>query len=141
MNSAVKSISPIKPKTTPLAAQIIFREPNLKTNTTALGIQNEQVTLKMSYSQELSKHYNLKIQNWGIFLHKNHFYIAVSPDGIVNCKCHGTFIEIKYPFNIRNKTIREGVQEWLFTAEKDGVLTLSRIHRYYANIHYVGLCN
>ena len=50
LNSAVKLISPRKPKTTPLAAQIIFREPNLKTNTTALGIQNEQVTLKMLYS-------------------------------------------------------------------------------------------
>ena len=34
MNSVLKSIDPIKPKTTTLAAQIIFGGPNLKTQAT-----------------------------------------------------------------------------------------------------------
>ena len=117
-----------------MAAQIIFGAPNLKTRATTRGIQNEQLALKMFYSQELSKHNEFKIQNCGIFLHKNHSYIAASPDGIANCKCHGkTVTEIKCPFNIRNK-IQEGVHECLFIVEKDGVLTLSRTHRYYSQI-------
>ena len=33
-------------------------------------------------------------------------YIAASPDGIANCKLQ---IEIKCPFNVRNKTIQEGI--------------------------------
>ena len=37
MNYVLKSISPIKPKTTPLAAQIIFGEPNLKKHRQNLG--------------------------------------------------------------------------------------------------------
>ena len=56
-----------------------------------------------------------------MFLHKNYSYIAASPDdGIANCKCHGkTLIEIKCPFNTRNKTIQEGVHdECFFIAEK-----------------------
>ena len=88
----------------------------------------------MFCSQELPKHNALKIQNCGIFLHKNYSYIA-APDGIANCKCHGkTLIEIKCPFNIRNKTIQEGVHECLFIVEKDGALTLSRTDRYYTQI-------
>ena len=67
-----------------------------------------------------------------IFLHKNYSYITALPDGIANCKYHGkTLIEIKCPFNLRNKAIQEGVHECLFIAEKDGLLTLSRTHRYY----------
>ena len=61
MNSVVKSICPIKPKTTPFAAQITFGGPNLKTQATTWRIQNEQVALKMFYSQELSKHNEFKI--------------------------------------------------------------------------------
>ena len=89
MNSVIKSIGPIKPKTTPLAPQTIFGGPNLKTQGTTWGIQNEQVALKMFHFQELVKHNDLKIQNYGIFLDKNHSYIPASPDGIAKCKCHG----------------------------------------------------
>ena len=63
MNSVVKLIGPIEPKIRPLAVQIIFWEPNLKTLVTTWGFQNEQVALKMFYFQELSKHNDLKIQN------------------------------------------------------------------------------
>ena len=41
-NSVIKSVGSIKPKTTPLAAQIMFGGPNLKTQATTQGIQNEQ---------------------------------------------------------------------------------------------------
>ena len=89
----------------------------------------------MFYSQELLKQNDLNIQNCGIFLHKNHSYIAASSDGIANCKCHGkTLIGIKCPFNVINKTIQEGVHECLFIVEKDGVLNLSRMHRYYTQV-------
>ena len=135
MNSALKSICPIKPKTTPLAAQIIFGGPNLKTQAATWGIQNGQVALKMFYSKKLPKHNDLKIENCDVFLHENNSYIAASPNGIANCKCHGkTLIQIKYPFNIRNKTIQESVHECFFLPEKDGALTLLRTHRYYTQI-------
>ena len=88
MNSIVKLIGPIEPKIRPLAVQIIFWEPNLKTLVTTWGFQNEQVALKMFYFQELSKHNDLKIQNCPAILRKNHSYIAASPNGIANCKCH-----------------------------------------------------
>ena len=74
----------------------------------------------------------LEIQNCGIFLHKNYSYTVASPDGIPNSKYYGkTLIEIKCPFNIRNKTIQEGIHECLFLVEKDGVLTLSSTPKLY----------
>ena len=40
------------------------------------------------------------------------------------------------------KQLQEGVHWCLFIVEKkNGILTLSRTHRYYENLHYVGLCN
>ena len=69
MNSLVKSNGPVKPKAAPLPAKTIG--PKSKTQTTTWGIQNEQTALKISYSQELSKGKELKLQNCGIFLHKN----------------------------------------------------------------------
>ena len=66
---------------------------------------------------------------------QNFSYIAASPDGLANCKCHGkTLLEIKCPFSIRNKTIQKGVHECLFLVQKDGVLTLSRTHTYHTQI-------
>ena len=59
MNSVLKSINPIKLKTTPLAAQIMFGGHNLKTQATTWGIQNEYVAFKMFYSQELPKYNDL----------------------------------------------------------------------------------
>ena len=84
MNSVLKSVDPIKSKTTLLAAQIMFGGSDLKTQATTWAIQNEQVALKIFYSQKQPKHNNLKIQNCAIFLHKRFPYIAVSPDGINN---------------------------------------------------------
>ena len=52
----------------------------------------------------------------------------------MHCKCHGkTLIEIKCPFNIRNKTI-QGVHECFFIVEKDWVLALLWRCRYYTQI-------
>ena len=80
MNSVVKSIGPIKP--TPLAAQIILGGSNLKTQAPTCGIQNDQVALKMFYSQELSKYNDLKIQSCGYFfyietIHKSLHHLMV----------------------------------------------------------------
>ena len=60
----------VKPKTILLTAQIKLGEPNSKTQVTTWAIQNGQVILKMFFSQELSKHNDLKFQNCGIFLHE-----------------------------------------------------------------------
>ena len=69
MKYLVKSNGPVKPKAASLPAQIIG--PKSKTQTTTCGNQNEQTALKIFYSQELSKDKELKLQNCGIFLHKN----------------------------------------------------------------------
>ena len=46
----------------------------------------------------------------------------------------GKLIEIKCPFNTRNKTMQEGVHdECFFIVEKNGVLTSSRTHILHPN--------
>ena len=54
----------------------------------------------------------------------------------MTCKCHGKLpIEIKCPFNIRNKTVREGVKDCCFlTLKPDGEITINKSHKYYTQI-------
>ena len=74
----------------------------------------------------------MKIQTCGIFLYNNPSFIAASLDGIATCKCHGkTLIEIKSPYNIKNKTIAGGIKVCQFLEENDGLFSLSKTHQYY----------
>ena len=54
----------------------------------------------------------------------------------MTCKCHGKLpIEIKCPFNIRNKTVREGVKDCCFlTLKPDGEITINKSHKHYTQI-------
>ena len=62
-----------------------------------------------------------------LFIDPNRPYIAASPDGMFSCACHGdAVIEIKCPFKIRKKTIKDGVHECDFL-EEDPVTHKSRI--------------
>ena len=52
------------------------------------------------------------------------------------CKCHGSaVIEIKCPFKIRNKTVREGASECDFlTIKEDNSIILKTSHKYYTQV-------
>ena len=46
--------------------------------------------------------------------------IIASPDGIATCKCISKILfEIKCLYNIKNKTMADGIKEFQFLVEKD----------------------
>ena len=51
------------------------------------------------------RHQNVKVQQCGLFLSKNHPFIGGSPDRIIECSCCGkSCLEVKCPFSIRHTT-------------------------------------
>ena len=138
VNTIAKSTGVIKPKTTPLVKQILFHNMNID-NVDAIkwGRMHEQTALKQFYAQEATKHQRYKLTACGLFVDPKRQYIAASPDGMFSCACHGdAVIEVKCPFKIRKKTIKDGVHECDFL-EEDPVSQKPRIkrsHKYYTQI-------
>ena len=63
-------------------------------------------------------------------------YIGASPDAVASCKCHGFFVvEIKCPFNIRDKLITKNVSECSFLELNEmGNIQVKRSHKYYTQV-------
>ena len=72
----------------------------------------------------------------GLFLVHKTPYIGASPDAVPCCKCHGfCVVEIKCPFNIRDKLITKNVSECSFLELNEmGNIQLKRSHKYYTQV-------
>ena len=52
-----------------------------------------------------TKHKNFKTALSGLVINQKYPYVAVSPDGICSCDCHGIrLLEIKCPYKIRDQS-------------------------------------
>ena len=84
-----------------------------------------QDALKSFYIQEATKRTDYKITCCGLFVDKNKPYIAASPDGMFSCKCHEDYvIQIKRPFKLRDRFLKEGINDCDFLEILDGKIHL-----------------
>ena len=136
MNRVIKTAVIIKPKTTPLISKIF--SPNDITNLDPVkwGKLDEAVALKEFLMTEATKDRNFKLNKCGLFLEHKKPYIGASPDAVASCKCHGfCVVEIKCPFNIRDKLITENVSECSFLELNEmGNIQLKRSYKYYTQV-------
>lgn len=88
-----------------------------------------------AYIKELKqlKHKDVNVQECGLFIAQNRFYIAASPDGLVNCSCCGMgLLEIKCPSSIANQIPNENNLNYL---QKSSLgISLKKTHQYYSQI-------
>ena len=136
VDSILKCRGSKKPKTTPLVTELIYRDTNLSAiPAIKWGMNNENSAPTAFHSSVLSTHLHPKLQRCGLFVLKEKSYIAASPDSVLSCVCHGTFVvEIKCPFSIHDKTIAEGWQNTDFLSMNDGQIHLKKEHKYYFQI-------
>ena len=72
------------------------------------GIKHEETAIDLYLKQFSSKHIGVSFRKTGLYIHPTFGYLRASPDGLVECQCHGNrLIEIKCPFAHRDKDIRE----------------------------------
>ena len=80
-----------------------------------------------------SRHQDMEVIEAGLRISKASPYLAVSPDGIVKCTCHGSgVLEIKCPFSFKDAKHEEMVREKASCLDKD--FNLKKDHRYYVQV-------
>ena len=106
MQSKYNSQGVVKSKATLLVEKILFPENRSVTNAAMKQkIDHELDALKYFYTEHFGKHQEFKTEKSGLYISKDHPYIAASPDGFMSHKCHGLLpLEIKCPHNIREVT-------------------------------------
>ena len=87
----------------------LLQESNFKDNTyTQYEIISEEKAVKAYTDIMTSKHQNFHFEHKGLVLLHDSPFIGGSPDGIAQCECHApTLVEIKCPFNVKDKSPRE----------------------------------
>ena len=139
VNTIVRSQGAVKSKTTTLLVEkILFPEKPPVTNAAIKwGIDHEPDALKCFYAEHFDKHQEFKTEKSGLYICKNHPYIAASPDGFMSSKCHGLLpLEIKCSHDIREMAkIEDGLKYCQFlTKTSSGNIKINKSHKYYTQI-------
>jgi len=137
VNSLSHQRSAIKAKTTPLVNSIINKSKDIsKLSAIKWGLEHEEDALKSFYASEISKHNGFKTVKSGLVISQQKPFLAASPDGILYCKCHGiSTIEIKCPYSMRDKKIKDCVKECSFLfLNKNGEIIIKKSHKYYTQV-------
>ena len=138
VNTIAPSQGAVESKTTPLVERILFPEKSSVTNAAIKwGIDLEPDALKCFYAEHFDKHQEFKTEKSGLYICKDHPYIAASPNGFMICKCHGLLaLEMKCPHNIREMAkIEDGLKYCQFlTKTPSGNITINKSHKYHTQI-------
>ena len=146
VNTIAWSQGAVKSKTTPLVETILFPEkPSVTNAAIRWGIDHEPDALRYFYAEHFGKHQEFKTEKSGLYICKDHPYIAASPDGFMSCKCHGLLPqEIKCPYNIREiAKIEDGLKYYQFlTKTPSGNITINKSNKYHTQIlSHIGRTN
>ena len=82
------------------------------------------------------EHNDCNFSNRGFVINKKFSFLGASPDGIVNCSCHGKhLVEVKFPYRCCTKGLQEVAKDLsVFLKDNDGTLELDTSHAYYYQV-------
>ena len=92
---------------------------------------------RKKYVELLGKSHNdFFVIKSGLILHPSFSFFGATPDGIVNCSCHGPgVLEIKCPFRCKEASFKETATQASFCLEEhDDGLRLKEDHAYYYQV-------
>ena len=96
------------------------------------GQENEKRAWSQYKTLSLQEHQNFVIQNTGLHINAEFPYLGASPDGLIQCDCHGRgLLEIKCPHNYRYE-LKNWQQDKTFRI--DGNYQINIDHKYYYQI-------
>ena len=127
-------INPGKSKT--LISNICGYNKRFTSKATDWGISNEPIARKNCIGERKKFHKEFVVSETGFHVDLRLPYLGATPDGLVNCRCHGPgVLEIKCPWTHRGSLIKD------FVALKDSCLELfeetnrlKRSHSYYYQV-------
>ena len=77
------------------------------------GLQMEDQAKEKYALCVAAEHQDFKVTSEvGLVVSETHPHIRVSPDGFIECRCHGSFLlEVKCPYNARDMSISDAMAE------------------------------
>lgn len=121
--------------TTPLVVKLMGYNP-LRADIPALkyGRENEPRAIDAYIEYQLGKgHINQVVSSCGLFVSKEHAFLAASPDGLTSCACCGEgIVEAKCPFSLQNA--ENVLSAECLTQDEDGNSFLKKNHQYFSQI-------
>jgi YqaJ-like viral recombinase domain len=108
----------------------------LKTPACLYGSIEEKNAVSAYMKQSNPNHNDLEFKEVGLYISSKKTFIASSPDGLVNCSCCGTgVLEVKCPFNFRDKPIAENLSQIKFLEiDEFGVCGLKKSNEYFYQV-------
>jgi len=120
---------------------------------TSWGCQHEKQARDIYFNALKGHHDEFSVTDSGLVINSQWPYVGASPDGIVECKCHGKgVLEIKCPFCHKESTLKDAAVDREFCLKQqpgDGQLHLDPNHAYYyqiqtqlfvCNVEYADFC-
>lgn len=123
-----------------LVIDILQYKPPFSSKATQWGINKEPLARK-GYEQRCKKEHNhFSVSETGLLVSSKYPFLAASPDGVVECSCHGKgCVEMKCTWSHRDKTVQEAAEEpgtcLIITSDK--TLKLKTSHIYYAKYNSI----
>lgn len=116
---------------------------------TSWGQQHEETARSayMSVSKDIHAKFQCSVS--GLHISTKYHFLAATPDGVLNCSCCGKgVLEIKCPYNGRERTVRElAASDSACLSTVDGTVMLKKEHSYYYQVQMqmlvceVGYCD
>lgn len=120
-----------------LVIEIMQYKLPFKSKATQWGINKEPLARK-TYEQRCKKdHSHFSVTEVGLLVSVKYPFLAASPDGLVECACHGKgCLEIKCTWTYRDKTVQEAAEarETCLTFTPDKSLKLKTSHTYFSQV-------
>lgn len=100
------------------------------------GREKEAVALGQYKTLMAAGHNHVQFEEAGLFISKEHLYLAATPDMLVECSCCGAgVVEVKCPWKGRDGRLTDLLKDKnSCVREVDGELQLKPTHRYYHQI-------
>uniref|UniRef100_A0A8B9UPJ4 YqaJ viral recombinase domain-containing protein n=1 Tax=Anas zonorhyncha TaxID=75864 RepID=A0A8B9UPJ4_9AVES len=118
---------------------VVSPGPTAQTPAMSWGIRNEKAAVR-AYEQLKSQEVGrpVRVEDCGLFIHKEKTWLAASPDGVVTEADTGKplgLLEVKCPYKHRNRTVREACKDRDFCLRVDGdSYALKRDHDYFTQV-------
>ncbi|XP_056214812.1 uncharacterized protein LOC130158243 [Falco biarmicus] len=118
---------------------VVSSSPSVQTPAMSWGVRNEKVAVQ-AYEQLKSQAEGkpVRVEDCGLFIHREKKWIAASPDGIIKEAATGKalgLLEVKCPYKHRNRTVREACKDKDFCLEVDGdSYALKKDHAYFTQV-------
>ncbi|XP_064313513.1 uncharacterized protein LOC135314361 [Phalacrocorax carbo] len=118
---------------------VVSSGPRVQTPAMSWGVRNEKAAVQV-YEQLKSQAVGkpVRVEDCGLFIHREKKWIAASPDGIIKEAATGKplgLLEVKCPYKHRNRTVREACKDKDFCLEVDGdSYALKKDHAYFTQV-------